>query len=203
MGQYYHALIIKDKVYDTNNEQVLAWLYSHEYDNGLKLMEHSWIGNNFVETFASLLSPKGKFTKMRVVWAGDYADGEPELTYTDDKGSEVEVNLYRLCADKDKIKPKTVNKSKYRFIFNHDTKEFVDTEKCPISDIWKDPKTGKEHTFTIHPLPLLTCEGCFRGGGDFRDETNTFVGKWSRNRISVGNKIVKGFIEIVPNFVEK
>ena len=54
MGQYYHALILKDKVYDTNNEQVLAWLYSHNYSNGLKLMEHSWIGNNFVETLKIL-----------------------------------------------------------------------------------------------------------------------------------------------------
>jgi hypothetical protein len=203
MGQYYKPLILKNKENVTDSEQVLAFMYSHDYDNGLKLMEHSWIGNHFVETFENLLSPRGRFTKMRVVWAGDYADGEPELTFTNEEGREVEVNLFTLCnKETNKIKPKTVKKSKYRFIFNHDTKEFVDKDKCPVTTTWTDPKTGEEHPYTIHPLPLLTCEGCFRGGGDFHDESNTFVGKWSRNRISVGDKILKGFTEIIPNFVK-
>jgi hypothetical protein len=204
MGQYYLPIILKDKVSKDDSEQVLAFMYSHEYGgNGSKLMEHSWIGNPFVETFENLLSPRGKFKKMRVVWAGDYADGEPELTHTDDKGREVEVNLFGLCdKETNKIKPRTVKETKYRFIFNHDTKEFVDKDKCPVNEVYKD-REGKEWPFTIHPLPLLTCEGCFRGGGDFHNESNTFVGKWARNRISVGNKILKGFTEIIPNFVEK
>ena len=201
MGQYYHALILKDKVYDTNNEQVLAWLYSHNYSNGLKLMEHSWIGNNFVETFESLLSPRGKYTKHRIVWAGDYADGEPELTTQDETGRDVETNLYSLCEDNTNINPKGTNKSKYRFILNHTTKEFVDKDKCPISDVWTDPKTGKEYPYTVHPLPLLTCEGNGRGGGDFRGE-NDFVGTWARHSISVANTVPKGFTEIVPDFKE-
>jgi hypothetical protein len=203
MGQYFKPLILKNKENVTDSEQVLAFMYSHDYDNGLKLMEHSWIGNHFVETFEKLLSPRGKFTKMRVVWAGDYADGEPELTVKDETGRDVDTNLYDLCdKETNKINPKTVKKSEYRFIFNHDTKEFVDKSKCTVSEVYTDPK-GNEYPYTIHPLPLLTCEGNGRGGGDFRDESNTFVGKWSRNRISVGNKILKGFSEIIPNFVEK
>jgi hypothetical protein len=201
MGQYYKPLVLTKKK-PVVTETVLAWMYPHEYDNGLKLMEHSWIGNNFVETFESLLSPRGKYAKHRIVWAGDYADGEHELTTKDETGEDVETNLYSLCEDNAKINPKQVTKSKYRFILNHTTKEFVDKEKCPVSDIWTDPKTGVEHPFIIHPLPLLTCEGCFRGGGDFRDETNTFVGKWARHSISVANTVPKGFKEIIPDFKE-
>ena len=42
MGQYYQPLLIDD-----SGSMITA--YSHDFDNGLKLMEHSWIGNNFVK----------------------------------------------------------------------------------------------------------------------------------------------------------
>ena len=38
MGQYYKPINLDDK----------QWLYSHDFGDGLKLMEHSWIGNDFV-----------------------------------------------------------------------------------------------------------------------------------------------------------
>ena len=65
MGQYYKPCILGG-----NKKTVKAWMYSHEYDNGLKLMEHSYIGNSFVSAFESLIKNK----PQRVVWAGDYAD---------------------------------------------------------------------------------------------------------------------------------
>lgn len=191
MGQYYKPCILADKSEDTQTEKVEAWMYSHNYDNGLKLMEHSWMRNDFVGTFEKLLSPRGKYAKKRIVWAGDYADGEPELTHADEQGREREVNLYGLCGDANQINPKAVNNKRmaYRYILNHTTKQFVDKKDVPVTDWWTDEKTGKKYPFTIHPLPLLTCEGNGRGGGDYRGDERGQVGVWARHSISVANKV--------------
>ena len=201
MGQYYKPCVLADKSEDTQNEKVLAWMYSHNYGNGLKLMEHSWMRNDFVNTFEKLLSPRGQFAKKRIVWAGDYADGEAGLTYQNQEGRPQEVNLYELCEDNNQIEPKKVNRSRYQFIFNHTTKQFVDKTKVPVTDYWTD-KNGKKWPFTIHPLPLLTCEGNGRGGGDFRGDEKGQVGVWARHSISVGNKVPKGYTEFIFDLTE-
>ena len=41
-------------------------------------MEHSYINDSFVTALENLISPDGMFHKSRVVWAGDYADKEPD-----------------------------------------------------------------------------------------------------------------------------
>lgn len=158
MGQYYNPLSL-DK---------LQYVYSHEYGNGLKLMEHSYVGNNFVGVVERLIAKGGEWFGDRIVWAGDYAD--PEEGTND--------NLYSMAAQ---IKPPNVDtkgKPQFRYVVNMDTKEFVDIEKIPVdADEW-----------AIHPLPLLTCEGNGRGGGDFRGNENGLVGKWARQRITVQNE---------------
>ena len=88
MGQYYFPIILSE------NGKIIAWMDAHEYANGLKLMEHSFVGNNFVCTFEFELTPLGKYHRSRVVWAGDYADQE-----------EVGENLYHLCGEHEKIAP--------------------------------------------------------------------------------------------------
>ena len=38
-------------------------------------MEHSYVGNNFVNTFATLINDEeGKYKGYPMVWCGDYAD---------------------------------------------------------------------------------------------------------------------------------
>ena len=68
MGQYYTPIILNEK-----NEPVKAW-HAHHDGNGLKLMEHSWIDNNFVAVVEHELLNN----PQRLVWAGDYADEEPD-----------------------------------------------------------------------------------------------------------------------------
>ena len=201
MGQYYKPCILAEKTGNDEKETVLGWMYSHDYDNGLKLMEHSWLRNDFVNTFEKLLSPRGGFSKARVVWAGDYADGEKGLTYQDKEGEVIEVNLYNRCNPVNKLTPTRVNRSRYQYIINHTKKQYVDKTKVPVTDYWED-KNGKEWPFTIHPLPLLTCEGNGRGGGDFRGDERGQVGVWARHSISVGNKIPKGYTEFVFDLTE-
>ncbi len=167
MGQYYKPVILKD-----NKKTVEAWVCSHDYGSGLKLMEHSYLANKFVNSFESLILNNPK----RVVWAGDYAD--------ECKGRK--SNLYNRSLDKNNVLPTTqVNKNESRYIINHSKKTFVDKNKVPKKDGWQ-----------VHPLPILTCEGNGRGGGDFRGDSN-LLGTWSRDVISVESKKPKGFEETV------
>lgn len=195
MGQYYLPIFLDDKL-DTD-EKILAFMSPHKYENGLKLMEHSWLKNDFVNTVERLLSPRGKYSKKRLVWAGDYADDEPTLNSYSPEG-----NLYDFCIESLEIKPKAINTPmRYRYLLNHTKKQFVDKIKAPIDNIWVD-RDGKTYEYKIHPLPLLTCEGNGRGGGDYRSDNTEYVGIWARDSISVGNRIPEGYTEIVPNFKE-
>lgn len=176
MGQYYKPVNLENK----------QWLLSHDYNTGLKLMEHSWIGNNFVQLVENLLIPNGAWYKARIVWAGDYADPE----FEDLEG--YEITLYSLCEDKNKINPTEFKLSKqYCYIVNHTKKQFVDKNKVPDKDGWK-----------IHPLPLLTCEGNGRGGGDYRGESE-LIGSWARDSISIEKGVPEEYQEINFDLIEE
>lgn len=185
MGQYYKPVSIEKK------EHVL----SHSYDSGLKLMEHSWLNNSFVKAVCTLIAIGGAWYGDRIVWAGDYADPEPNTENDENEGRG--DNLYHICDTE--VKP-DVPKKGFRYVINMDTKEFVDTKKIPISDIWTDDK-GKEWPFIIHPLPILTCEGNGRGGGDLHKESD-LVGKWARARVSVTDEVPTDYKELKFNLYE-
>jgi hypothetical protein len=153
-------------------------------------MEHSWLRNHFVLAVCTLIAEGGAWFGDRIVWAGDYADPESGKPNEND-------NLYHICDTE--IRPE-VPKKGFKYVINMDTKEFVDTTKVPISDIWKDDK-GKEWPYIIHPLPILTCEGNGRGGGDLHKESK-LVGKWARARVSVTNKVPADYKELKFNLYE-
>lgn len=174
MGQYYKAILL-----DKEKQNVIGWVSSYQYDSGSKLMEHSWMKNDFVKSFENMIYKN----PMPVTWCGDYADAID--------GSEEGDNFYSLCKETTILKPKTpLAKTKSRYVINHDTLEYVDKNKVPNKDGWQ-----------IHPLPLLTAEGNGRGGGDYRGDSK-LVGIWSRNMISVSEKLPEGFTELEFNVVE-
>lgn len=156
MGQYYYPIIL------SADGKIVVWMNAHNYRNGLKLTEHSFIDNNFVNAFEFGLSPDGPHHKSRVVWAGDYADNEPNGE-----------NLYHQCNEYGQILPKEKDTTRFRFVVNHTKKQFVDKQKVPTV-------AG----YTLHPLPLLTAEGNGRGGGDYHGDS-PLVGAWARDVISV------------------
>ena len=172
MGQYWKPVILeKDK------KTVVKWVYSHSYKSGLKLMEHSWIENNFVKAFETLITNN----PQHVVWGGDYA--EPEK-----KGGD---NTYTRCTEKNEVKP-FVPTTTGRFVVNHTKKLYVDKTKSPNKDGWQ-----------IHPLPLLTCCGNGRGGGDYRgNDTKGLIGSWARDLISIETEKPTGFNELKFNLTE-
>ena len=169
MGQYYTPIILGDFAHlrITKSEFIRLWLSSFFYSNGLKLMEHSYINNKFVSAFEYLISPDGIFHMSRVVWAGDYADNEPDS----------ELNLNQMASEIDRKMEKTDKThdvSCYRYIVNHTKKIYVDKSAL---------------TTNIHPLPLLISEGNGRGGGDYSGQNKELCGTWARDMISVERTI--------------
>ena len=46
------------------------------------------------------------------------------------------------------------------------------------------PNWDEGNTWTIHPLPILTCIGNGRGGGDYYGTNMDMVGAWAMDRIT-------------------
>jgi hypothetical protein len=216
MGQYYKSVFLNE------NNKPISYAYSHDFGCGLKLMEHSWMLNPFVRFIENQLMLQAQ----KLVWAGDYADNENPETITNkeikalsredseywnaERIKKEGVNLYSLSELVGKIThdetiPKDKSKYDYKYkkiaplqakyLINYDKKEFVNKTKVPKdSDGWQ-----------IHPLPLLTCEGNGRGGGDFRRDEVKLIGCWSRDKIGVATKkseVPKDFKEIIFDLTE-
>ena len=181
MGQYYIAIFLAEK--QRNKEVIRAFMTAHDFGNGVKLMEHSYKGNRYMNAVEYALSPDGYFTNSRLVWAGDYADPEPDN----------KENLNHIAYENENEKQFFTDAPKdkyYRYILNHSKEQFVD----------KGPK--KEWRFEIHPLSLLTSEGNGQGGGDYRGKNEDMCGIWSRDIISVDNEVPEGYTELVCEFDE-
>jgi hypothetical protein len=184
MGQYYKIIILADKKY--KKEIIRMWMCTYLYNNGSKLMEHSYIGNNFIQALEYLISPKGMFYMSRIVWAGDYADSEEDEDY----------NLYRLTDDNENIQsPKSVDTECYRYIVNHTKNLYVDKKR-------NIDNKEKNNYLIVHPLPLLVSEGNGRGGGDYNGKNAELCGTWARDTISVEETIPDNFEELVCDFCE-
>ncbi len=143
-------------------------------------MEHSWIGNEFIEVVERVLT-----SPTRVVWAGDYADSEP--------GSP--SNLFNKAKTATKITtPDEIPVGRY--VINHDKRVYVD----------KTTVVANASGFAMHPLPVLTAEGNGRGGGDLRQESTTgnyaLVGTWARARITVADTVPNGYRGLEFDLIE-
>ena len=173
MGQYYKAIILGPS--GLSYEVIRAWLCSFSFGNGQKLMEHSYIGNEYVSALEHLISPEGMFYMSRIVWAGDYADKEPNL----------DKNLHELAEDDKIIVLTGRSMKKYSFLVNHTKKQYVDKEALES---------------IIHPLPLLLCEGNGRGGGDYHGTDEAMCGLWARDVISVEEEAPEGYAQLLCRF---
>lgn len=208
MGQYYKPIII----YPDNS---VATLYSHQFDGGLKLTEHSWISNELVNAVYSRINKNPR----KVAWIGDYsADdyqecGEP---YTQQLPYEEFMKFYQ-CAWSDENEDLQIPPSRYSqedlnlinhstrrmYLINHTLREYLDLGKyikrCTV-------KEGNFEGFCMDPLPMLTACGNGRGGGDFRrSESNTGyeqVGIWAFHQLEISRTPPDTYIERSYGFVE-
>lgn len=178
MGQYFKPII----GHNENGKFVCdAFVHPHEYDNGLKLMEHSYIGNAVVGAIENLLN--GKYKGSLLVWAGDYAGNEKDS----------EGNLYDLLYENTRLNMTNVPKKHFRFAVNETKKEYVDTDKVKADS----------YGYKIHPVPLLCAEGNGSGSGDYYGTNMKFVGTWARDVITFSDEQPADYKEIEPQFEEK
>ncbi|MFW6246908.1 MAG: hypothetical protein ACOC22_01895 [bacterium] len=202
MGQYYKAVFYDHKVF--MNAYDHTGTPTNDGLNGLKLMEHSYIGNPLLNAVENRLHELGG---ARIVWAGEYADPEPHTVISEsDEGN----NLYDLIQGRLQYKFDTgyqKRNGRLRYLINYDKKEDTDLRKC------RKDNDG----LIIHPLPLLTCEGNGEGGGAYHGD-ETYVGRWTRDLKNFGlppmigidtkkpkrrvNQDWKDFVEIIPDFFE-
>lgn len=178
MGQYYAPMVINPKA---RKKKVVKWWYAHKYMNGLKLMEHSYIGNilcNAVENYL-LENPS------RIVWAGDYADKEKCG----------DTNLYDMADDDNCVNEGAVTDlPKDCFVINLTKGQYYDRDKMYKANL------NEKYGLSVNPLPLLTAEGNGQGGGDYFGINKPFVGMWARDEIVISTKEPKVLEEIYPYF---
>lgn len=188
MGQYYCGCVLKKNFKKNDMKAVIASIYPHDYSNGAKLMEHSYVGNEYVKSVMQMIAlHNGK----PFVWCGDYAD---EL-FTDEKGEK--FNTYMIAPrmnpnDLEKLISENDVEEDYKYIVNYTKREYVEVPEY------------NEEEWTIHPLPLLCADGNDRGSGDaHKDRVSDYdlIGTWAYNRIGVTNKRPH-YKKLKVNFVE-
>ena len=210
MGQYYHPVILK-KNWKTAKQPVKMALYSWDFENGMKLMEHSYVGNGFVMAVMYLLAHMEKGHPF--VWVGDYADKKitkayPQATKYECDGEVTYEGTLDIWNKADELMeggsghglyelykraiPDYSKLHSYKYIINRTKKEYVIVPEF------------KPNKWVVHPLPLLCADGCFRGGGDYSEDAPDadMVGRWAYDVIDVSdNKAeVKGYKRITPKF---
>lgn len=175
MGQYYKPINLANG----------QWLYSHDYGSGLKLMEHSWIGNQFVGVVMKMMLPGGQWHRKPIVWCGDYYSEEGEEDYYDQAVDGNKIRSEETLSEEEQCRA---------ILVNHTTKEYVIYSKLP----------GDLDRWQINPLPLLTALGNGRGGGDYYDDLpdSDKVGIWAKHILSVEFEIPDGYTELRVRFRE-
>jgi hypothetical protein len=174
MGQYYLGVVSEAGSRDEFATGIVGYAHAHRLDNGLKLMEHSYLGNAVPGAVEARLAQ----SPARVVWAGDYADEEPDGT-----------TLYFIADQSPLLDGAPV---KYRYLCNLDKGLHVDLDGIEEED----------YGFRINPLPLLCSEGNGRGGGDYHGTSMELVGSWARDLIAVSDTEPENSELLVPGFHE-
>jgi hypothetical protein len=178
MGQYYKPVFKrKGRITVCDN-----YLEGEEY-NGMKLMEHSYYGNRWVDTIATKLYK----TKCNVAWIGDYSDNPDELFW-----EHQEDITYDFVWGKEKRRtrlPYDAIGLKDKFLINHTKKLYINMGKYI-------KKAEDKDGYVIHPLPLLTAVGNGKGGGDYWGIYEELVGTWAWDTLSIEDKPLKDYKEL-------
>lgn len=203
MGQYYIPVILGERY------GISATLYAHDYENGLKLTEHSFLGNNFVNAVLTCIHHQ----PMRVAWVGDYStDNYPEDDASAHEPYQRKMPYAKFMRIFEKIwghpnrnyrriKPEPLDgfesPEKYdgHYLINHTRKTYVDLGDYQRKNGWEEKWNGKKSWWSMNPLPLLTACGNGRGGGDYHDSFPDYdkVGLWAFDQIEFSESIPVGY----------
>ena len=190
MGQYYQVVVGTKCGWDK------VVYYPLDFDEGLKLMEHSYVDSDFCKKIHSLIYKHPR----RIIWVGDYANEK-----TDD--------YYSVHNRNQEPRPKSVPKYSFvwgskathrsndtvlagadidyehSYLVNHTIKSYLDLKsyyKHSSANIWG----------VIDPLPILTVVGNGRGGGDYSGSNENRVGSWKWHLISIEDSPPDGYTKL-------
>lgn len=157
MGQYYMPVIKRGNK--------LRRVYSHDFGNGFKLMEHSYVDNDFINVIANNLVDN----PAQLYWCGDYAEADDFISESMFK----RIYDYAWCRKKNRST--TLEDRNINFDWNKDWYYINVTKKKYI----EMPKPGR---WIYSPISLLTAIGNGRGGGDYRGD-NQMIGAWAGDKV--------------------
>lgn len=201
MGQYYKAVLI-------HADGTINTLNPHKYENGMKLLEHSYVGNNFVNTVLTQIW----HNPTCIAWIGDYSDSREGDPYESIFSKDVFMNIYNTVwkGERD-IRPDPrallTIKNCRRYFVNHTKKVYIDMKEYVKQNKWHEEgeyfvrcKNGSRrkrkysYDMAINPLPLLTACGNGRGGGDYHEGNPDYdkVGLWAFDIIEFTGHNPKG-----------
>ena len=186
MGQYYEVL--------AEDKDGKRTAYNRRVDGHYtmaKLMEHSWWNNDFCCALSKTLVNNPR----KIAWVGDYAEEDEckalGFEYAEAWGGEDQDPAVGISST-----DFTLDKVKY--LVNVTKKLYVDLAK------YKESST-EESGRVIHPIPLLTCIGNGRGGGDYSPAdgvSDEWVGAWAFDAIMLTNDKPECYTEVCPVFRE-
>ena len=175
MGQYFLFICIL-------NETFIQFIETFRHEGGSKFLDMASINNYYMLRMEKLLSPTGLWFKQRVILAGEYAKKETpyaanlyELSVGCNMGVTAQ-NINPTVSEDDCIEEYSAKNNEFRYIINHDTKQYVDKQKSVKK---------------IHPLAILLEEGYMESSGI-----------WSRQRLSVENDIPDNYTEYIVDETE-
>ena len=184
------------------------------YDNGLKLMEHSYIGNSVMNAVFGQI----KDHPLRIAWMGDYSDEEQGDVYEHKLMHTAFLHIYETVYGEDQekhlIQPEPMAfdlDSTGWYLVNHTQRQYISLDtyvnRNKWEAVWKDWKTGETEAYDmcINPLSLLTACGNDRGGGDYHAGFPDYnkVGLWAFDKIELTQKKPVQYQEVMYSFTEQ
>ena len=207
MGQYYKVINIDKKEY-------------MRADGGVKLMEWSYNLNPLILNLINKMANEWKGNRVYVV--GDYAvSSDDEESYDYKKLVELEkdlgiynkkdsqgykISIYDLADKYKKIDLKDMENEEYKYIYNHNKKQYINLEHCPLAWLYKDKSMKKYETVRISPVSLLLTLGNGRGGGDYRGHNDCLIGYYLddvTNLEITKEQLNNDYTEFRPEFYEE
>lgn len=218
MGQYFYPYL------EQGNRRTVTTpaFYAYETDRwhkkgdqvwcGLKITEHSWLGNTFMTAYAKKLYNKAG----RLIWIGDYADNK---VITSADGAKTPAPIQKLRNDEKNATYNVENvECIYRvrkpfdisnkYIINLSRKEYLDMKAyCKRSADFTYCDKDDPTPWVLHPLSLLTATYNGGNGGDYHSNhpSHDQVGRWKYDRIIIKDylpKYAKNYNELIVTFNE-